>query len=58
MYFISLFDFDEKMTFKASELGLGNHKVTAEVYASWQKHQYIDPDNPKNNAKEIEIKIK
>ena len=53
-----LFDFDEKMTFKASELGLGNHKISAEVYASWQKHLYIDPDNPKKNAKEIEIKIK
>ena len=33
-----LFDFDEKITFKASELGSGNHKIGAEAYASWQKH--------------------
>jgi len=52
-----LFDFDEKITFKASELGSGNHKIAAEAYASWQKHQYIEQDNAKNNSKEIEIKI-
>ena len=52
-----LFDFDEKITFKASELGTGNHKVSADVYVSWQKHDYIEPDNVKDNAKEIEIKI-
>ena len=52
-----LFDFEEKITFKASDLGIGNHKISAEAYASWNKHDYTEPDNVKNNAKEIEIKI-
>ena len=52
-----LFDFDEKITFKASELGSGKHKIGAEAFASWQKHDYIDSGNAKNHAKEIEITI-
>jgi hypothetical protein len=52
-----LFDFEEKLTFKASELGLGKHKIGAEVFASWQKHNYTEPDNVKSSSKEIEIKI-
>ena len=52
-----LFDFDEKLTFKASELGSGKHKIGAEMYASWQKHNYIEPDSVKSNTTEIEIKI-
>lgn len=52
-----LFDFEEKLTFKASELGSGKHKIGAEVFASWQKHHYTEPDNVKSSAKEIEIKI-
>ena len=52
-----LFDFDEKLTFKASELGSGKHKISGEVFASWQKHDYIDSGNAKNHAKEIEITI-
>ncbi len=52
-----LFDFDENIVFKASELGSGNHKIEAEVYMSWQKHDYTEPDNVKDHAKEIEIKI-
>lgn len=52
-----LFDFDEKLTFKASELGSGKHKIGAEVYASWQKHHFSEPDDVKSNAKEIEITI-
>lgn len=52
-----LFEFDEKMTFKASDLGSGDHKVGAEVYVSWQKHDYTEPDNVKEKAKEIAIKI-
>lgn len=53
-----LFDFDEKLTFKASELGAGKHKIGAEVYASWQKHHFSEPDNVKANTKEIEILIR
>lgn len=52
-----LFDFEEKLTFKASELGSGKHKIGAEVYASWQKHHYTEPESVKSSAKEIEIKI-
>ena len=52
-----LFDFDEKITFKASDLGKGNHTIGAEVYVSWQKHDYTEPFNTKSHAKEIEIKI-
>ena len=52
-----LFDFDEKITIKASELGTGTHKIGAEVYASWQKHHFTDPDNVKGGAKEIEVTI-
>lgn len=52
-----LFDFNEQITFKASELGSGKHKIGAEVFASWQKHDFIEPENPKKNANETEIKI-
>ena len=52
-----LFDFDEPITFKASDLGSGKHKISAEVFASWQKHDYTEGENPKNNSKEIEITI-
>ncbi|MGB0855802.1 MAG: hypothetical protein ACPGQP_02075 [Nitrosopumilus sp.] len=52
-----LFDFDEKFVFKASDLGSGNHKIGAEAFASWQKHDYTEPGNVKNNSNEIEITI-
>ena len=52
-----LFDFEEKMKFKASELGVGKHKVGAEAYVSWQKHDYTEPFSTKSHSKEIEITI-
>ncbi len=52
-----LLDFDEKIQFSASELGVGKHKISAEVYASWNKHDYTDDSEIKANAKEIEIEI-
>src|SRR3989304_6331669 len=52
-----LFDFDEKITFKASELGNGKHAIGAEAYVEWQKHDYTEPFSTKFNTKEIEIKI-
>jgi hypothetical protein len=52
-----LFDFSEKITCKTSELGRGKHKIGVEVFASWQKHDYTEPGNIKNNSKEIEITI-
>jgi len=52
-----LFDFNEKFVFKASDLGKGNHKIGAEAFASWQKHDYTEPGSVKNNSREIEITI-
>lgn len=52
-----LFDFNEKILIKASDLGSGIHKIGADVFASWQKHDYIESDSIKNNSKEIEITI-
>ena len=51
------FDFEEKFTFKASDLGTGNHKISAEAFASWQKHNYIEKGDAKNQSGEIEISI-
>ena len=51
------FDFDESYTFKASELGTGNHKISAETFASWQTHSYIQKGDTKNQSNEIEIII-
>ena len=52
-----LFDFDEPIILSASELGEGKHKISAEVFASWNKHQYTDGDKVKSQSKEIEIDI-
>ena len=52
-----LFDFNEKITFKASDLGKGTHKIGADAWASWQKHDYTESDDVKNHTKEIEIRI-
>ena len=51
------FDFNEKFVFKASDLGTGKHKISAEAFASWQKHDYTEPGSVKNNSSEIEIII-
>ncbi len=52
-----LLDFDEKIDIKASELGPGKHKVSAEVYVSWFKHDYTEEFDAKTNSKEIEVEI-
>ena len=52
-----LFDFDESIIFKASELGSGKHKIGTEVFVSWNKHEYIERDEEKMNADEIEINV-
>ena len=51
------FDFEEKFVFKASELGTGNHKISAEAFASWETHPYINKGDTKNQSSEIEISI-
>jgi len=51
------FDFEEKFTFNASELGTGNHTISAEAFASWETHPYIKKGDAKNQSNEIEISI-
>ena len=46
-----------RYTFKASELGSGNHKISADLSASWQTHSYIEKGSTKNQSAEIEIII-
>ena len=41
----------------ASELGIGKHKIGAEVFVSWNKHEYVEADQEKIRAEEIEVKI-
>lgn len=52
-----LFDFNEKFVFKASDLGPGKHKIGAEAFASWQKHDFTETGSVKNSSSEIEITI-
>ena len=52
-----LFDFSEKIVFRASELGKGQHKIGAEANVEWQKHDYTEPFKGKAQSNEIEIKI-
>ena len=51
------FDFNESYIFKASELGSGEHKISAEISASWQTHTYIQKGDSKNQSEEIELII-
>jgi len=53
----SLLDFDEKVQFNASDLGIGKHKIGAEIYVSWLKHDYAEPYDDNTHSKEIEIEI-
>lgn len=52
-----LFDFDEKFVFHASDLGSGKHHISAEVFASWQRHEYTEPGTVKNHSNELEIVV-
>ncbi len=52
-----LFDFNEPIILSASELGKGKHKIGAEVFASWNKHTYIEKNEMKTHSQEIEIEI-
>ncbi len=52
-----LFDFDEPVIIRAADLGIGNHKIGAEVFASWNKHEYVVANQVKSVAKEIELNI-
>ena len=52
-----LFDFDEPIILSASDLGQGKHKVSAEVFASWNTHAYVEKNEEKTQSEEIEIEI-
>jgi len=52
-----LFDFDEALVLNASDLGQGKHKFSAEVFASWNKHTYVEKNEEKTHSEEIEIEI-
>jgi len=52
-----LFDFDESIILSASEIGKGKHKISAEVFVSWNKHIYIEKNEEKIHSKEIEVEI-
>lgn len=52
-----LLDFDEKIQFNASDLGVGKHKIGAEIHVSWFKHDYIEPFDETVHSKEIEIEV-
>ena len=52
-----LFDFDEPLILSAAELGKGKHKGSAEGFASWNKHTYIEKNEEKMHSEEIEIEI-
>jgi len=52
-----LFDFDEPVILSASDLGKGKHKISAEVFVSWNKHTYIEKNEEKTRSEEIEVEI-
>ena len=54
-----LFDFDERIVFKASELGGGGgaRAVSAEVRASWQKHDYIGAGSAKARTPDLAVEV-
>ncbi len=52
-----LFDFDEKFVFRASDLGKGRHKIGAEAFASWQKHDFTETGSVKNGSGDVEITV-
>jgi len=52
-----LLDFDEKIQFNASELGVGKHKIGAEIHVSWFKHDYTESFDETVYSKEIEIEV-
>ena len=52
-----LFNFDEPIILSASDLGKGKHKISAEVFASWNTHTYVEKNEEKTHSEEIEVEI-
>ncbi len=42
-----LLDFEERIAFDPATLGAGTHKVTADIWVSWQKHEYTEAESHK-----------
>ena len=53
-----LFDFEETINVKASEIGTGEHQISAEAYVSWNKHDYTDSDKTSNSSKNYKITVR
>ena len=53
-----LFDFEETINVKASEIGTGEHQISAEAYVSWNKHDYTDSDKTNNSSKNYKITVR
>ncbi|MCY3854403.1 MAG: hypothetical protein OXF28_02175 [Thaumarchaeota archaeon] len=51
------FYFDEILVLKSSELRIGTHNILVDIYATWQKHDYIEEDYIKKRSQEIQIII-
>lgn len=41
----ALFDFEERIPFDPAALGEGTHGLAADVWASWQKHEYAGAES-------------
>ncbi|MDI1494799.1 MAG: hypothetical protein K8823_105 [Cenarchaeum symbiont of Oopsacas minuta] len=52
-----LFDFDEIIHVNASDLGVGEHQISAETFVSWNKHDYTDSDKVECSSKNYKITI-
>lgn len=46
----ALFDFEERIALDPEALGRGTHELSAEVWASWQKHEYAEAESHKARA--------
>ncbi len=53
-----LFDFKEDFEFDASVLGIGTHSTSAEVFVSWEKHDYIAKNKVSKHSDSFKITIK
>ena len=52
-----LFDFDETYIIKKGDLGVGNHRITGDVYVSWQKHHFLRQSHLKETVPDTQITI-
>ncbi|MDD9843659.1 MAG: hypothetical protein OXU85_07215 [Thaumarchaeota archaeon] len=46
----ALFDFGERIPFDPEALGRGTHRLDADIWVSWQKHEYAEAESHKAGA--------